>query len=66
MPSAGSTLGLPMAPELPGLMSEYLDARPQGRLGAHRYSLADYGLDGNTLRKEFTPYTDAFSVPYET
>jgi hypothetical protein len=59
-------LGLPMAPELPGLMSEYLDARPQGRLGAHRYSLADYGLDGNTLRKEFTPYTDAFSVPYET
>ncbi len=58
-------LGLPMAPELPGLMTAYLVERPQGRLGAHRYSLEGYGLDPVALREQFRPYTDAFSVPYE-
>jgi hypothetical protein len=63
---AYDVLGLPMAPELPGLMTDYLAARPKGRLGAHRYSLADYGLDEATVRADFLPYTDAFEVPYET
>jgi hypothetical protein len=60
-----AALGLPMAPELPGLMTDYLAARPQGRLGTHRYSLEDYGLDPVELREQFRPYTDAFAVPYE-
>jgi len=59
------TLGLTMAPELPDLMTAYLAERPQGRLGAHRYSLEDYGLDPVELRDAFRPYTDAFQVPYE-
>jgi len=59
------TLGLPMAAELPGLMTAYLAERPQGRFGAHRYSLEEFGLDPVALREEFLPYTDAFDVPYE-
>ena len=46
-------------------MTTYLEERPKGRLGAHQYSLAEYGLDREQLRGEFLPYTDAFAVPYE-
>ncbi len=58
-------LGLPMAPELPDLMRAYLEAKPKDRFGAHRYSLADYGLDEDEVRAGFAPYTERFGVPAE-
>jgi hypothetical protein len=60
------TLGLPMAPELPDLVSDYLDQRPKGRLGAHTYSVEDFGMDAGVIRKELAPYIEAFGVPSET
>ena len=59
-------LGLPMAPELPGLMTAYLEQKPKDRFGAHRYSLADYGLDEATVRADFATYTEAFGVQAES
>ena len=31
----------------------------------HRYAAADFGLDADDLRRDFTPYTDAFGVEAE-
>jgi hypothetical protein len=58
-------LGLPMAPGLPASITAYLDQRPKGRLGAHRYSLADFGLDEEEVRADLAPYVEAFDVPAE-
>jgi len=59
-------LGLPLAPELPGLMTAYLERKPKDRFGAHRYSLADYGLDEATVRADFATYTETFEVQAES
>jgi hypothetical protein len=59
------TLGLPMAPELPGLIESYLEQRPKGRLGTHRYSAEDFGMDPEVIRKDLAPYLEAFDVPFE-
>jgi hypothetical protein len=63
--AAYDELGLTMAPELPDRIRAYLAARPQGHGGAHRYSLADYGLDAATIRADLGPYLDAFAVTTE-
>ncbi len=58
-------LGLPMAAELPALVSAYLSDKPKDRFGAHRYSLADHGLEEAAVRRQFAPYIEAFAVPAE-
>jgi hypothetical protein len=62
---AYSDLGMAVAPELPDRITRYLAARPQSKFGTHRYSLADYGLDAATIRREFAPYIEAFGVVAE-
>ena len=47
-------------------MRAYLDARPQDKHGTHRYSLADYGLDADTLRTQLEPYISTFQVEAES
>jgi hypothetical protein len=62
---AYDTLGCAMAPDLPDRIRAYLAARPQGRGGAHQYSLEEYGLDGATIRADLAQYLQTFSVPAE-
>ena len=62
---AYDVLGLTMGPDVPDRITAYLAAKPQGHSGAHRYSLADYGLDDTTIRTELAPYIETFGVPAE-
>jgi hypothetical protein len=47
------------------LMADHLAARPKGKHGAHRYDLADFGLDADALRERFADYVEHFAVPAE-
>ncbi len=54
-----------LSPEAEALMWAHLAAHPQGRHGAHRYTLADFGLDEPTVRSRFAAYTDRFGIERE-
>ena len=43
----------------------YLDAKPKGRHGAHRYEFADTGLDVAKERARFADYYARFGIPIE-
>lgn len=60
--AALATLGVDTDPSLPTRIREYLAARPQGHQGVHRYSLAEFGLDPDTIRGELAPYIETFGV----
>lgn len=50
-----AALGLPLLPEVEARMARYL-ARPQHRrLAAHRYDLADFGLDRDDVERALAP-----------
>lgn len=43
----------------------YLQAKPQGKHGTHRYAPADWGLRREALREAYRPYTDHYGVELE-
>jgi hypothetical protein len=58
-------LGLPLPPETEAGMQRWLAGNPQGRHGAHRYRLEDFGLDARALAPRFEPYRERFGVARE-
>ncbi len=46
-------------------IGEHLTAHPKGRFGAHRYDLADFGLDEAELRSTFAAYAERYEVAEE-
>jgi len=44
---------------------EYLAAKPRAKHGAHRYGLAEFGIDPVELRERYRPYTDFFHIESE-
>ena len=46
-------------------MRAYMAANPQGRFGAHRYDLADYGLDAGEIDERFAGYVERYGVEPE-
>ncbi len=46
-------------------MRAYLEAKPRARLGAHRYSLAEFGLTEQTVDKAFAPYVEHYGIAPE-
>lgn len=51
-----------LTPEAAQRMHEYLDAHPQGRHGAHRYAVSDFGLDEGDVRDRFADYCERHDV----
>jgi hypothetical protein len=43
-------------------MAAYFDQNPKDRLGAHRYTLQQYGLDPGELKRRYQFYLDRFGV----
>jgi hypothetical protein len=43
----------------------YVDAKPQGKFGKHRYSAQEWGIDPVALRERMRPYTDYYGVALE-
>lgn len=46
-------------------VAAYVDAHPRGEFGAHRYDVAEYGLDAGELAERFAAYTTRYDVPRE-
>jgi hypothetical protein len=47
-------------------MAAHLAENPQGKYGAHRYDLAEFGVDRASIRERFAGYVDRYDVPLET
>jgi len=56
-----SYFGISLSEEAAIRMREFLSKNPQGKYGHHRYSLAQFGIDGE-LETRFQPYRDRFGV----
>ena len=46
-------------------MRAYLEHKPKGKHGAHRYDFADTGLDMAEERARFADYQERYGVPSE-
>jgi hypothetical protein len=58
-------LGWTLSAELRSRMADYVSRKPRHARGAHRYSLAAFGLDRDTERERFAFYQRRFAVPDE-
>jgi hypothetical protein len=59
------SLGIDLEPSARAAIADYAAQHPKGEFGAHRYDLAEFGLDVNELREQFAGYTDRYDVPEE-
>jgi hypothetical protein len=56
----------PFTPEARSSMQAWLDSNRQHKHGAHKYSLADFGLDAQEVDRRLMFYRERFNIPYET
>jgi hypothetical protein len=56
-------LGWPLSDEARARMQAFLAANPKDKHGAHRYTLEQFGLDGDRLAARFQAYCERFSLP---
>jgi hypothetical protein len=59
------SLGIDLEPSARAAIADYAAQHPKGEFGAHRYDLAEFGLDVNELREQFAGYTERYDVPEE-
>jgi hypothetical protein len=59
-------LGWQFSDTLGDAISQYVADKPKGSRGAHRYSLADVGLDGDEERRRFADYMHHYAVREES
>ena len=58
-------LGLELTSTTLDRVAAYVAKHPRGEFGAHRYNLADFGLDADRVRAQFADYTLRYNVPAE-
>ncbi len=63
--TAYGTLGLPFDASMRTSIPAYLDAKPKGKFGVHRYDPARLGLDESGLRNQFADYIAHYDVELE-
>jgi hypothetical protein len=52
-----------LSDEAGAAIGAYVAANRKGKFGAHRYDIADFGLDEAELRERFGPYVARYDVP---
>ncbi len=57
--------GLELDGDAARAIQDYVTAHPKGEFGAHRYDLADLGLDGPALSERFAGYRETYDIPEE-
>jgi Sulfotransferase family len=62
---AYAAIGRELTGEHAAAIRRYLEAKPRGKHGTHRYTAADWGFDADALRAELAPYMRRFDVPVE-
>lgn len=55
--------GEPFTPAIEAAMQRQLADNPQGKHGKHVYSLEEYGLTKEAVRRRFGDYIDAYRIP---
>jgi hypothetical protein len=58
-------IGREMTDEHRAAVLRYLDEKPRGKHGTHRYTAADWGFDVDVLRADLAPYMSRFGVAVE-
>lgn len=58
-------LDWPLPRGLERRVADYVASKPRGSRGAHRYSLADWGLDAAEENERFAFYRERFGIPAE-
>jgi hypothetical protein len=43
----------------------YLESKPKGKFGKHKYSAEEWGFDPAKLREKMLPYTDHYGIELE-
>ena len=59
-------LGWPLSSEARESMNSFLSENPRNKYGAHRYTLADFGLDRARETQRFARYCERFEIPVES
>jgi hypothetical protein len=59
-------LGWPLSIETRESMASFLSENPRNKYGAHRYTLADFGLDRARETQRFARYCERFEIPVES
>jgi hypothetical protein len=59
-------LGWPFTDQARAAMQAWTDGNKQHQHGAHKYSLADFGLDKKDVDQRLMFYRQRFNIPYET
>ena len=54
---------MPLSDEFRSALEAYVDSRPQHHFGVHRYSLSDFGLDEDEVRRRFNSYDQLAAQP---
>jgi hypothetical protein len=54
--------GLNLTSHTEAAMREWLAANPANRLGEHRYTGAEFGLDPKEVRERFRPYMEHYGL----
>lgn len=52
-------------PEHGDAIRRYLEEKPKGKFGQHRYSPEEWGFDPKALREKMRPYTDHYGIALE-
>jgi hypothetical protein len=58
-------IGREMTGEHRAAVVRYLDDKPRGKHGTHRYTAADWGFDADVVRADLAPYMSRFGVAVE-
>jgi hypothetical protein len=59
-------LDLPFTEAAHSGMQDWIDKNKQHQHGAHKYSLADFGLDTSDVDRRLMFYRERYNIPYET
>ena len=54
--------GIPFTDEARTAMQTFLDEKPKDKLGAHRYTLEEFGLDKDKVHEEYADYLSRYGV----
>ena len=58
-------LGQELTPDAEARMIAYIDAKPRGKHGAHRYSLEDYGIETAWVHERYAAYMRRYDIEAE-
>ena len=55
----------PFLGEYADAIRRYIDAKPKGKFGKHKYTPEEWGFDSAALREKMRPYTDHYGIELE-